>query len=175
MAMEIERRFLVVSSRIRLRGGTRIVQAYFAMRGATGRVRIRGRSAFLTVKGPPRGIVRRELEHPIPMELARVLLRSLCAPERIVKTRHRVRHAGRVWEVDVFAGTNRGLVLAEVELKRADEAVRLPPWVADEVSTDRRFTNSRLARAPFRSWPESARRQVSAAQRGTGTRLQASD
>ena len=175
MAMEIERRFLVVPGRIRLRGGMRIVQAYFAMRGATGRVRISGRKAFLTVKGPPRGIVRRELEHPIPMELARVLLRSLCAPERIIKTRHRVRHSGRTWEIDVFAGTNRGLVLAEVELARADEAVRPPPWVAAEVSTDRRFTNSSLARVPFRTWPESLRRQVTAAQRGGGTRIRASD
>jgi len=77
--------------------------------------------------------------------------------------------------LDVFAGTNRGLVLAEVELARADEAVRLPPWVAAEVSTDRRFTNSSLARVPFRTWLASLRRRVTAAQRGGGTRIRASD
>ncbi|MBM4155317.1 MAG: CYTH domain-containing protein [Lentisphaerae bacterium] len=166
MGMEIERRFLVVPDRIRLRGGTRIVQAYFPVRGATGRVRVAGRRAFLTVKGPPRGIARREWEHPIPRDLAGVLLRSLCTPDRIVKTRHRVQHAGKTWEVDVFAGKNRGLVLAEVELKRADEAVRLPPWLSAEVSTDRRFTNSSLARTPFLSWPARERRLVGAAMRG---------
>lgn len=171
MGMEIERRFLVVPERIRLHGGTRIVQAYFAMRDeTTGRVRVAGRKAFLTVKGPPRGIVRQELEHPLPLDLAGALLRSLCTPARVVKTRHRVRHGGRTWEVDVFGGMNQGLVLAEVELKRADEVVDIPSWASIEVSTDRRFTNSSLARKPFRLWSPALRRRIGAAMRGTDVR-----
>ncbi len=163
MALEIERRFLVSPSLVRLRGGTRIVQAYFALRGATGRVRMAGRRACLTVKGPPCGIVRHEFEYRIPLELARILMRHLCMPGRIVKTRHRIRHAGRWWEVDVFGAANRGLVLAEVELEDPRATVVLPPWAALEVSLDRRFTNSFLAKNPFGTWSDRHRTRVRAA------------
>jgi CYTH domain-containing protein len=145
---------------VRLRGGTRILQAYFTLRGATGRVRMAGQRAYLTVKGPPRGIVRQEFEHRIPTELARLLMRHLCLPGRIVKTRHRIRYAGWWWEVDVFGAANRGLILAEVELDHPRAVVSLPPWAAMEVSLDRRFTNSFLARHPFGAWSEERRKRV---------------
>jgi adenylate cyclase len=63
--------------------------------------------------------------------------------------RHIVEFGQKIWEVDVFEGANRGLVLAEVELERADESVELPAWVGEEVSRDAQYRNAYLARHPW--------------------------
>ncbi|WCS26524.1 hypothetical protein LOK46_06710 [Methylobacterium sp. NMS14P] len=47
--------------------------------------------------------------------------------------------------MDVFGGVLDGLILAEIEMAREDEAVVLPPWVGREVTLDQRYRNSRLA------------------------------
>jgi adenylate cyclase len=44
------------------------------------------------------------------------------------------------------------LVVAEVELDREDQALKLPPWVGAEVSGDPRFLNTSLARDPYATW-----------------------
>lgn len=64
--------------------------------------------------------------------------------------RYEVLHAGRMWHVDEFAGANAGLVLAEVELDHPAQAVTLPDWVGQEVTSDERYHNSHLADAPQR-------------------------
>jgi CYTH domain-containing protein len=69
------------------------------------------------------------------------------------KTRFHVPHAGRRWEVDVYGGDNRGLIIAEVELESEQAAVELPPWAGKEVTGERRYYASQLAQNPFRSWP----------------------
>jgi CYTH domain-containing protein len=158
MAREIERKFLVAGDG--WRAGARGVpyrQGYLSA-GAdarcTVRVRRAGDHAYLTIKGPaaPGGTERDEYEYPIPVADAEEMLAGLCAGGRVEKVRHRVPHAGHVWEVDEFAGENAGLVLAEVELGRADEPVALPPWVGAEVTADTRYTNAALARAPWPQW-----------------------
>lgn len=58
-------------------------------------------------------------------------------------------YRGRLWGGDVFGGKNAGLVIAEVELKRAGKDFALPIWVGRESTGESRFTNSRLARVPF--------------------------
>jgi adenylate cyclase len=60
-----------------------------------------------------------------------------------------------VWEVDEFHGDNDGLVVAEIELGREDEAFECPDWVTVEVTEDARYYNSNLAVRPFRTWSES--------------------
>jgi hypothetical protein len=42
-----------------------------------------------------------------------------------------------------------GLVLAEVELERADQPVSLPPWAGLEVTDDPRYYNVNLAKHPM--------------------------
>lgn len=154
MATEIERKFLVVDDAWSDGAtGIRMAQGYLAIEPErTVRVRLAGDEAWLTIKGPTRGISRFEFEYPIPVDDARSLL-ELCVSKVIDKTRHRIPHAGHVWEVDVFHGENEGLVIAEVEL--ADESImpELPPWVGEEVSHDPRFTNSSLSRRPFSTIP----------------------
>ena len=155
MAQEIERKFLVRDDRWRDQAdaGEQLVQGYLASSSAlTVRVRIRGRAAWLTLKGASSGISRSEFEYPIPLADAKAMLAEFALGPVIDKVRHRVPCAGHLWEVDVFAGENAGLILAEVELARADETFEHPPWVGSEVSADPRYYNVNLARHPYRRW-----------------------
>jgi CYTH domain-containing protein len=156
MAREIERKFLVAEDGWRKGArGVRYRQGYLsAGEGArcTVRVRIAAERAFLTIKGPAAGAARDEYEYQIPVADAEEMLSRLAAGGTVEKTRHRVPHAGRVWEVDEFAGDNAPLVLAEVELERVDDPVELPPWVGREVTEDGRYTNAALALHPYSRW-----------------------
>jgi adenylate cyclase len=159
MAAEIERKFLVLDDGWRKGAtGETIRQGYIAREGGNSvRVRIAGTRATLTIKRERAGPERDEFEYAIPLEDAHALLEELCGGRRIEKTRYRLRHAGLTWEVDEFAGANAGLVLAEVELERADQPVELPPFAGREVTDDARFRNASLIDRPFDpSWLDEA-------------------
>lgn len=163
MGTEIERKFLVVDDAWQTAGATglKIRQGYLcAHRDRAVRVRTYGDEAFITVKGERAGLVRAEFEYPIPLADAAEMLDALCQPPLIDKTRYTLRHAGTEWEIDVFAGDNAGLTVAEVELASEDETVPLPPWVGREVSDDPRFLNVSLAARPFATWPAAERAAI---------------
>jgi CYTH domain-containing protein len=82
------------------------------------------------------------------------MLVEICVKPLIVKDRYRIEHDGLVWEVDVFAGENSGLVMAEVELTHPDQAISLPGWVGREVSGDPRYFNAALVTNPYSRWRE---------------------
>ena len=155
MPLEIERKFLVVNDRWRanVEDETRLLQGYLAEGArATVRARIRGDRAYLTIKGATRGITRLEFEYPIPVADAEMLLRELAVSPLIEKTRYRVRQGGHVWDLDVFAGENAGLVLAELELESEEAVFERPDWAGQEVSDDPRYFNVNLARHPYGRW-----------------------
>ena len=52
---------------------------------------------------------------------------------------------GLLWEIDEFEGVLAGLVLAEVELKRPDEAVAIPAWMGQEITGLASWSNRSLA------------------------------
>ncbi|MCZ8315555.1 CYTH domain-containing protein [Phreatobacter sp.] len=145
MALEIERKFLVIGDG--WRNGARIrtiAQAYLTPPGPTSvRVRIQDGRATLTIKGESRGAVRDEFEYPLPLDDAEAMM-TLCQRQPIRKKRHEVLHAGKLWQVDVFEGALTGLVVAEIELSKADEAFALPDWIGREVTDDPRYRNSTL-------------------------------
>ncbi len=155
MGVEIERKFLTRSDdwEHQAVNSVPVRQGYLA-RGpeASVRVRIAGDQAWLTVKGPTRGIARSEFEYPIPIEDARQLLDHHCAGRHIEKRRFFVPAGEHLWEVDRFEGPNAGLVLAEIELSRPDEHFVIPQWVGEEVSDDVRFFNAYLAEHPYPEW-----------------------
>jgi adenylate cyclase len=146
MALEIERKFLVISDGWRTGCvGQRYCQGYLARGdGVTVRVRRAGSQAFLTIKGEPNGITRPEFEYEVPVEEAEAMLKDLCDRPLIEKTRFEVTYEGVVWEVDEFQGDNAGLIVAEVELHHPDQAFSRPPWVGEEVTGDPRFRNLNL-------------------------------
>lgn len=154
MHLEIERRFLASPEALReCVTGCSIVQGYLrADDRMTVRVRVAGDEGFLTIKGKRSGYVRLEHENRISLEMARRLLARLPAERVVEKTRYLVEVEGAVWEVDVFAGLNAGLIIAEIELDRPDRAFVPPDWIGEEVTQDRRYSNSGLARHPFSQW-----------------------
>jgi adenylate cyclase len=154
MAKEIERKFLVHPRKWSDLGpGLEIRQGYlYASTKASLRIRIAGDRAYLTVKGHTSGITRDEYEYEIPLADAIEILGNLCEHPPIEKIRYRIVFKGHAWEVDEFGGANRGLTIAEVELKEAGEQLELPDWIDREVSDDPRYLNSNLADKPFTTW-----------------------
>ena len=158
MSIEIERRFLVCQDvRQFCRDGHPIIQGYISSdKGRKTRIRIRNGQAFLTIKGDRNGLVRSEFERTIPFSWAFALLSRLPSETLISKTRYEVEFAGMTWEIDVFNGRNRGLILAEVELSHPDQSIELPDWVGEEVTFDPRYGNSSLSVRPITTWSEAA-------------------
>jgi adenylate cyclase len=155
MATEIERKFLVNgdSWRDAVESQENVMQGYLANgENATVRVRVKGAAAFLTIKGMMRGISRAEYEYSIPVADAEAMLKDLAVSPPIEKTRYRVRFGAHLWELDVFAGENAGLIMAELELASEDESFELPDWAGDEVSDDLRYYNVNLSRHPYQRW-----------------------
>ncbi len=154
MAREIERKFLVAGDAWRaLAEGVVYRQGYLSTDAdRTLRIRTVGDKGTLTVKGITVGATRTEFEYEIPLSDAEAMLDALCIRPLIEKTRHRIEFDGLVWEVDVFAGDNHGLVVAEVELAREDQAFRLPDWIGEEVTDDPRYFNTNLVAHPYKSW-----------------------
>jgi len=154
MGKEIERKFLVKGAAWKaLAAGTVYRQVYLStVKERTVRVRTVGEKGFLTIKGVTTGVTRAEFEYEVPAADANAMLDGLCEKPLVEKTRYKIPLDGFTWEVDEFHGDNDGLVVAEVELKSADEKPPLPEWVGEDVSSDPRYFNSNLVKKPFKTW-----------------------
>lgn len=155
MPVEIERKFLVKDERWRAAadGGVRFRQGYLmGAKHASVRVRIEGERANLNIKGATLGVRRQEYEYPIPLAEAEELLDTLCEQPLIEKTRYTVPYGNHLWEIDLFAGDNAGLAVAEVELADEEEPFERPAWLGTEVSDDPRYYNVSLVKHPYKEW-----------------------
>ena len=155
MAQEIERKFLVISDAWRDQASSRVYfrQGYLADAAKCSvRVRVSDDKGYLNLKSATLDIKRTEYEYEIPKQDAEEMLARFCEYPLIEKTRHYVRHAGHLWEIDVFEGANAGLVVAEIELDDIDESFSRPGWLGQEVSDDPRYYNVCLVKHPFKDW-----------------------
>ncbi len=148
MAKEIERKFLVANDswRSQATSATPMRQAYLSVNHDRS-IRVRtshDETAKLTVKFGSGSLVRDEFEYSIPFEDAAEMI-EFAVGNVIEKVRYTVDVSGFTWEVDVFEGAYRGLVIAEVELKSETDCPALPDWVGREVTGDRRYSNQALA------------------------------
>lgn len=160
MATEIERKFLVKNDNWRSlsKSAIKIEQGYLNTAVTrTVRIRTSGNRAFLTVKGKSTGAFRSEFEYEIPYEDALEML-ALCEEPRIQKTRYIVEENNQVWEIDEFEGVNKGLIVAEIELKNESQIVSKPEWLGKEVTDDSRYYNSALILHPYSTWKSSQNR-----------------
>ena len=129
-----------------------IAQGYLSLDPErTVRVRLSGRKGYITIKGKPNGIVTPEYEFRIPVLMAFKLL-DMCIKPILHKDRYVEEHDGKIWEIDVFHGENKGLIVAEVELDSEDESILLPSWVSTEVTSDPRYKNANLIKLPYQKW-----------------------
>ncbi len=155
MAVEIERKFLVDHEKwqaLVMPDAMHFRQGYiFSDEKKTIRIRVTDTEAFITIKGTTSGFSRSEFEYTIPTADGIQLLDNFAVSE-LEKYRYNINYAGKLWEVDEFLGDNKGLLMAEIELDSEDEKFELPPWVAIEVTGDKRYYNSFLSVNPFKSW-----------------------
>jgi adenylate cyclase len=156
MAIEIERKFLVRNDNWRSgAAGISCRQGYIpTMDDFTVRIRTADARAYIAVKQRRAGIARAEYEYEIPMSDALEMLAGLDQSGIIEKTRYKIPFGGLIWEVDVFAGENRGLIVAEIELSSEDQSFDLPDWVGREVTSEPRYLNINLSQNPFSRWRE---------------------
>jgi adenylate cyclase len=141
MPREIERKFLLTSEgwRAQAERCQRMTQGYIAASERTSvRVRIAGDDAWLNIKSG--GLVASRLEY-----------------EYRVTPGPWGPHGGMTWEVDEFHGDNSGLVVAELELEREDQAFARPPWAGAEVTHLPRYYNVSLVNHPYRQWTAAER------------------
>ena len=154
--IEIERKFLVNSLDFieKAHQKSRIVQGYLNSNPErTVRIRMKGDKGYLTIKGIGNGsgLSRFEWEKEIPLADAERLL-ILCEKGIIDKIRYEVKFENHIIEVDVFAGDNEGLILAEIELKSETEQIQKPNWLGEEVTNDIKYYNAYLSNNPFQDW-----------------------
>ena len=154
--LEIERKFLVTSEAFKTLAFAKnhIAQGYLNSHPErTVRIRIKGESGFLTIKGKGNetGMSRFEWETEISLMEAKPLL-ALCEKGIIEKVRYEVASGKHVFEVDVFSGDNEGLIVAEIELSSETEVFEKPEWIGIEVTNDTRYYNAALSQNPFKNW-----------------------
>jgi adenylate cyclase len=154
--IEIERKFLVLSEAFKLESirQNKIAQGYLSsVPERTVRIRIKNDTGYITIKGKSSvsGLSRLEWEKEISLEDAQLLL-SLCEKGVVEKIRYEVPVGNHIYEVDVFEGENKGLIMAEIELQAETEEFSLPNWLGKEVTNDTRYYNSYLSKNPFGSW-----------------------
>ena len=113
---------------------------------------MKGQQAVLTIKGMVSEISRFEYEYPVPLADAEHMLKELCEPPTLEKTRYLVECEGMCWEIDEFHGDNAGLVVAEIELENEEQPFAKPPWLGEEVSRDPRYLNINLSQHPYCQW-----------------------
>jgi CYTH domain-containing protein len=153
---EIERKFLVTSDAFLLESTAsyRIVQGYLnTAPERTVRIRIKGTKGYITIKGKGNasGTTRFEWEKEIALIEAEQLL-LLCEEGVIDKIRHEIPLGNHCFEVDVFAGVNEGLIVAEVELQGENESFEKPEWLGEEVTGQVRYYNAYLSATPYKDW-----------------------
>jgi len=156
MAQEIERKFLVKEDFTPFyEEKIYIKQGYLSIvPERTVRIRITDKKAFITIKGKASktGISRYEWEKEINITEANELF-NLCEYSLIEKTRYIIPTKNNLYfEVDVFYGDNKGLVIAEIELPSENTIFEKPSWLGKEVTGIEKYYNSMLVKNPFVNW-----------------------
>jgi len=157
MAIEIERKFLVKSTDfidLAIKK-YKITQAYISRsKDANVRVRLKNDTGFITIKGKSdkNRMSRKEWEFEIPKTEALELI-AFSKTDKIEKTRYLIpEQNGLMFEVDVFEGKNKGLIVAEIELESENQEFITPYWIDKEVTKEKRYYNSSLSKNPFSEW-----------------------
>jgi len=148
--LEIERKFLIdkLPRTLERYPHKEIAQGYLAVGRDKAHVRLRraGRACTLTFKrGPARAREEREIQLT-PAQFA--ILWPATAGSRLTKTRYYVPWKKLTIEIDLYRGSNEGLMVAEVEFPDVEtyHSFRPPDWLGDEVTGASRYSNVKLAR-----------------------------
>jgi adenylate cyclase len=149
LALEIKRKFLVVSDEWRmLIRECRIITDHLIARfeDASGKARIRlcDNVAMLTIKGSRRGYARREFHIPLSHSDAASMIEELGQGAAVMKRRNEVSMDGLVWQIDEYLGKLSGLVTCDVELPSEDYSLSKPGWAGADITANATFSSSTL-------------------------------
>jgi len=158
MGVEIERKFLVNAEKLNNIinkadiGSLYIRQGYILnSKEKVVRVRVADNNGYITIKGSNVGMTRPEFEYEINVAEAEQMLDTMC-DSYIDKIRHLIKINDDTWEVDVFMGDNRGLIVAELEVPTEDYKFDIPDWIELEVTDDAKYYNNNLLKKPYKEW-----------------------
>jgi CYTH domain-containing protein len=147
---EIERKFLIKHFPVEILRSRHheIAQGYLANETGGRHVRLRkkAKTASLTFKAGG-GTAREEREIRLSAKQFATLWPAT-AGRRLHKTRYLVPWRNLVIEIDVYHGSNRGMIVAEVEFPSMASCRKFQPpsWFGREVTGEKRYSNVRLAR-----------------------------
>ena len=154
--IEIERKYLVKHDLWEML--TKPVGEYYRQgyivneKAKTVRVRATENHGFITIKGQTDNpAVKPEYEYQIPKVEAIELLDGF-TENNVEKYRYKIDFEGKTWEIDVFLGANKGLIVAEIELNSVDENYEIPEWIDREVTHEAKYFNANLVEFPFLMW-----------------------
>jgi len=86
-----------------------------------------------------------------------IIIKSKIGLGYIRKSRHLIRgpYADTKWEIDIFHGSNEGLIIVEIELPCEEYDLgdlSAKQWLGKEVTDDERYYNAYLAKNPYQNW-----------------------
>lgn len=147
MAKEIERKFLVKEIPTDINGEIPIQQGYLMVcpDGSELRIRKYGDKYFQTIKSSGTS-VRDEIEIELTKE-------QFCAlwpftdGRRIEKSRILYNSGDHLFEIDIYKGKHKDLVIAELEFEDIfkSDSFSPPDWLGEEVTNNQKYKNQHLA------------------------------
>ncbi len=154
MAFEIERRFLIKNNNWKKWVTKKIFieQGYLSKSLDDWIIRIRftGKDYKIAIKKHIESFTNFEFEYSVPPEDGKTIMANLS--NTIKKERFFLEVENKSWIIDCFKENNYPLVIAEVELSNEEEDLRLPSFIAKEITGLKRYSNFSLSKKPFSKW-----------------------
>ena len=154
MAIEIERRFLIKNDNWKefLTNRIFIEQGYLSKNLDDWIIRIRftGEDVKIALKKHIAGFTNFEFEYSIPQKDGETIMSNLS--NTIKKERFFVEFEKKSWIIDCFKENNYPLEIAEIELSKEEEDLKLPSFVSEEITGLVHYSNFSLTKKPFSEW-----------------------
>ncbi len=154
MAIEIERRFLIKNDNWKefITNKIFIEQGYLSKNLDDWIIRIRfsGEGFKIALKKHIAGFTNFEFEYSIPQKDGETIMSNLS--NTIKKERFFVEYEKKSWIIDCFKENNYPLEIAEIELSKEEEDLKLPSFISEEITGLLHYSNFSLTRKPFSEW-----------------------
>ena len=154
MALEIERRFLIKNDNWKEFVTNRIFieQGYLSKNLDDWIIRIRftGEDFKIALKKHIESFTNFEFEYSIPQKDGETIMSNLS--NTIKKERFFVEVEKKSWIIDCFKENNYPLEIAEIELSKEEEDLKLPSFISKEITGLLHYSNFSLTRKPFSEW-----------------------
>ena len=154
MAQEIERRFLIENDKWKefVTKKIFIEQGYLSKNLDDWIIRIRftGEDFKIALKKHITSFTNFEFEYSIPQKDGETIMSNLS--NTIKKERFFVEVEKKSWIIDCFQENNYPLEIAEIELSKEEEDLKLPSFISEEITGLAHYSNFSLTKKPFSEW-----------------------